>query len=191
MVSILILDDDLSVRESLRKLFLSRHWDDIREAASIKDGLRILTERHAQQNPFDVAVVDMHFGGKREDEGIDFIAAALRIDPVCQFVVLTQHASVGNCAKAMQSGAIEYIPKPCGDRDLLDAIVRAQVRRGFFKHLVDVSHDLAALEGKLSDLGRKALQYAEDVNKALRALNPEDLRRVQGPPKPMSSSACR
>jgi len=49
------------------------------------------------------------------------LAAAGRDESI---IFITGHGDIPTCANAMKAGAIDFLPKPFRDEDLLDAIAR-------------------------------------------------------------------
>jgi FixJ family two-component response regulator len=53
------------------------------------------------------------------------LAAAGRDESI---IFITGHGDIPTCANAMKAGAIDFLPKPFRDEDLLDAIARSLKR---------------------------------------------------------------
>ena len=64
-------------------------------------------------------VVDVRLPGM---SGFDLQAELARLNDPIPMIFITSHADVPMCARAMKAGAIEFLPKPFRDQDLLDAI---------------------------------------------------------------------
>src|SRR5215472_2979318 len=122
--TVLILDDDPALRESVGRLLQSLGLD-ARLFASIADFLRA--------DPPDgpaCLVLDVRLPGK---SGLDLqreLAVANRALPI---IFITGHGDIRMTVQAMKGGAIEFLTKPFRDQDLLDAIQlglsRDRVRR--------------------------------------------------------------
>jgi FixJ family two-component response regulator len=113
---ILVVDDDVSVREALGSL--------IRSA-----GLRVETFASAQEfltrPQADVPsclVLDVRLPGL---SGLDLQKRMAEVNLEIPIVFITGHGDVPTSVQAMKAGALEFLTKPFADRDLLDAIQEA------------------------------------------------------------------
>src|ERR1700722_6499624 len=111
--TVLVVDDDASLRESVRRLLRSVGMNALLFAAisdfiasDLPDGPTCL-------------VLDVRFPGQ---SGLDLqreLAAADRDLPI---IFVTGHGDIPMSVHAMKGGAIEFLTKPFRDQDLLDAI---------------------------------------------------------------------
>jgi len=111
---ILVVDDEFSVRDSLR------HWFE-------KDGYRSEAARDAkeclerlQEQSFDVVLLDIKMPGM---DGMALQRRIHEIDPEIVVVMITAYASVETAVQALKQGAFDYITKPI-DPDELSHLVR-------------------------------------------------------------------
>jgi FixJ family two-component response regulator len=120
-----VIDDDSSMRESLKSLFGSV-------------GLRVETFGAApeffERTLPDVAiclVVDVRLPGL---SGLDFQAELSKANIDVPIIFITGHGDIAMTVKAMKAGAVEFLAKPFRDQDLLDAVKLAlekdEARRG-------------------------------------------------------------
>jgi NtrC-family two-component system response regulator AlgB len=100
---ILLIDDDPSLRKSLR-LALETMSHRITEARDSAQAQEILG--HGQ---FDAAFLDLRLG---REQGIDLLPALLRLAPGLNVVVITAYATIETAVEAMRRGAFDYLPKP-------------------------------------------------------------------------------
>jgi FixJ family two-component response regulator len=108
-----VIDDDASMRESLKSLFGSV-------------GLRVeafgaAPEFFGKKLP-DAAVclvVDVRMPGL---SGLDFQAELSKDNIDVPIIFITGHGDIAMSVKAMKAGAVEFFPKPFRDQDLLDAV---------------------------------------------------------------------
>jgi FixJ family two-component response regulator len=130
---VFVVDDDVSVRESLELLILSAGWRP-ETFASAEDFL----ERSRIDGPsclvLDVALPNLNgldlqkrIAGDRSDMPIIFI---------------TGYGDVPMTVQAMKAGAVEFLTKPFGDDVLLSAI----------RHAIDRSHTALAHEAEIRAL---------------------------------------
>jgi len=117
--SILIVDDESEIRESLQTL-LELEGYRVDAAESGEDGLA----RIAGQ-PFDLVLLDLALPGKN---GMEVLAEIHERDPQLAVIMITAYGTVENAVNAMQAGAVNFIQKPWENEKLL-ADVRAAVAR--------------------------------------------------------------
>jgi FixJ family two-component response regulator len=114
--TVFVIDDDEPVRESLESL--------IRSA-----GLRVIAFASAQEflaSPRDdvtsCLVLDLRLPGQ---SGLDLQKRLTELNIQIPIVFITGHGDIPTSVRAMKAGAVEFLTKPFGDQDLLDAIKQA------------------------------------------------------------------
>jgi DNA-binding NtrC family response regulator len=117
--SVLIIDDEAEIRESLQTL-LEMEGYDVETAATGMQGLSRIGQR-----PFDLVLLDLALPDRN---GMDILADAHAQDRGLSVIMITAYGTVENAVKAMQSGAANFIQKPWDNEKLL-ADVRAAVAR--------------------------------------------------------------
>jgi DNA-binding NtrC family response regulator len=115
---ILIVDDELSVRDSLAEWF--REDGFLVETA--EDGPAAL--RAMDRGPYDIVLLDLKMPGM---DGIDVQKRIREIDPAATIIILTAYASVETAVQALKLGAFDYVTKPV-DPDDLSNLVRNALR---------------------------------------------------------------
>ena len=113
MISVLVVDDDRTVRETLADFFDTLGYA-ARTAASASEGRQAAAE-HAP----DVVLVDLRLP---DASGLLLLEALRADDPELGIIMLTGHADVPTAVRAMQQGALDFLEKPV-DLDALDAAV--------------------------------------------------------------------
>ena len=111
--TVLVVDDDATLRESVGRLLRSLGIG-TQLFASISDFL----ESDLPDGP-SCLVLDVRLPGK---SGLDLqreLAAANRELPI---VFITGHGDIPMTVRAMKAGAVEFLPKPFRDQDMLDAV---------------------------------------------------------------------
>ena len=116
---ILVVDDELGPRESLRML--------LKPAYQIQtaDGGRAALEQIPSYRP-DVVILDIKMP---ELDGLEVLRRVKRIDPAIEVVMITAYASLETVKLALTHGAFEYLIKPFSRQDLEDVVRRALERR--------------------------------------------------------------
>lgn len=110
---VFVIDDEASQREALSSLF--------RSVGLQVDLFASAPEFLASRRP-DVAsclVLDVRLPGP---SGLDFQAELARANIHIPIVFMTGHGDIPMTVRAMKAGAVEFLPKPFRDQDMLDAV---------------------------------------------------------------------
>jgi two-component system response regulator PilR (NtrC family) len=103
MPSILVVDDELSMREFL-KILLEKEGYDVTTAAEASSALDLF-----KKQDFDLIVSDIKMPGIG---GLSLLEKIKEIDSSVPVIMITAYASPENAVFAMKSGAFDYITKP-------------------------------------------------------------------------------
>src|SRR3954470_9858157 len=117
--SILIIDDEAAIRESLETL-LDLEGYSLESAENGEEGLARLEAR-----PFDLLLLDFALP---DMNGLEVLAEIRDRDPQLAVIMITAYGTVENAVRAVQAGATNFIQKPWDNEKLL-ADVRAAVGR--------------------------------------------------------------
>ncbi|PYO24854.1 MAG: hypothetical protein DMD85_05740 [Candidatus Rokuibacteriota bacterium] len=149
---ILVVDDELGPRESLRMLLKPAYQ--ITTADSGRAALNML----AQVRP-DVVILDIKMP---EMDGLEVLRRVKRADRSIEVVMITAYASLETVKLALTHGAFEYLIKPFSRQDLEDVVRRALVRRqadlgarSEVAHLVEEMRRLSAKTRELEEVARR------------------------------------
>jgi len=145
---ILVVDDDLGPRESLRMLLKSSY--DIRTAET---GPAALAEV-PRYRP-DLVILDIKMPGMN---GLDVLRRVKENDPSIEVVMITAYASLETVKQALTYGAFEYLIKPFSRQDLEDVVRRALLRR---QHEVGARSAVSRLVEEMRTLSAKTLELEE------------------------------
>ena len=111
--SILLIDDEPEIRESLETLFAMEGLETA-SAADAAAGLRWL-----ERKPFDLVLLDVSLPDRN---GIDLLKEIRAADPALPVGMITAYGSVEDAVQAMRAGASNYITKPWDNERLLAEI---------------------------------------------------------------------
>jgi FixJ family two-component response regulator len=185
--TILVIDDDVDLRNSLGRLLRSVGLN-AKLFASVSDFLK-----SAPTEGPSCLVLDVRLPGQ---SGLEFqreLAAAGRELPI---IFITGHGDIPMSVQAMKGGAIEFLTKPIRDQELLDAIQCGltcdRVRRENESALADLRNRFATLSPREREImiqvaqGRLSKQIAGDIgiaeatvkvhrSKAMRKMNARSL----------------
>jgi DNA-binding NtrC family response regulator len=117
--SILIIDDEVAIRESLETLLEFEGYS-VKSAETGEDGLARLNEQ-----TFDLVLLDFALPDRN---GLEILADIRSRDSQLAVIMITAYGTLDNAVRAMQQGATNFIQKPW-DNEKLMADVRAAVAR--------------------------------------------------------------
>lgn len=118
---VLVVDDDESMRVALTYLFRS-----MKLAVKVFSSASALLDSKLP----DVAsclVLDIRLPGV---SGLEFQDALAKAGNHIPIIFMTGHGDIPMTVRAMKAGAIDFLPKPFRDQDMLDAVTRALAQDG-------------------------------------------------------------
>jgi DNA-binding NtrC family response regulator len=113
---LLIVDDELSVRDSLAKWFREEGYE-IGTAENANDALTRLAEQR-----WDAALVDIKMHGT---DGIELQRRMHEVDPELLVIIMTGYASVETAVAALKNGAYDYVTKPLDPDEIAHLVKNA------------------------------------------------------------------
>jgi two-component system, NtrC family, response regulator HydG len=113
---LLIVDDELSVRDSLSKWFREEGY----EVAASENASDALTQLARQR--WDAALVDIKMRGT---DGIELQRRMHEIAPEMIVIIMTGYASVETAVAALKNGAYDYVTKPLDPDDIAHLVKNA------------------------------------------------------------------
>jgi DNA-binding NtrC family response regulator len=161
LASLLIVDDEFSVRDSLT------HWfrKDGYEVTAAADGLEALTAMESAA--FDVALLDVRLPGM---DGIRLLAEIRERWPRTIVVMITAFASVDTAVQALKLGAADYVTKPINPEELSHVVAQLLAQRRLQEENVRLRGTIDELAAENEIVGdsppmRKVLELIEHVAK--------------------------
>jgi len=112
-IRILLVDDEETLLEFLSKRLLKQGYT-VKAAFSGEAAVNV-----ANEEPFDVAVVDLKMPGM---DGVETQERLKEIQPLLQCIVLTGHGSIQSALESGQQEAFQYLLKPVDYDQLVAAI---------------------------------------------------------------------
>jgi signal transduction histidine kinase len=168
---LLVIDDELGPRESLRFLFKDTY--DVTCVDSVDKGIAALKETAP-----DCIITDIKMPGKTGIQGLKEIRA---IDRQVSIIMLTGFGSLETAQEAIRHGASDYLKKPF-DTDEIREIVAGYVQRTKINrkrvaatdHLENLTAQLQEqLNAKemLASLGEESSEFVHDLGNPLSVIN--------------------
>ncbi|MGA3105990.1 MAG: sigma-54 dependent transcriptional regulator [Terriglobales bacterium] len=113
---LLIVDDELSVRDSLGKWFREEGY----EVATVENANDALTQLAEQR--WDAALVDIKMHGT---DGIELQRRMHEVDAELVVIMMTGYASVETAVTALKNGAYDYVTKPLDPDEIAHLVKNA------------------------------------------------------------------
>ena len=114
--SLLVVDDELIVRDSLDKWFREEGYD-VTVAESAQEALARMAAKR-----FDLALVDIKMPGT---DGVELQRRMHEIDGDMLVIMMTGYASVETAVAALKNGAYDYVSKPFDPDDIAHTVHNA------------------------------------------------------------------
>src|SRR5271155_1820009 len=111
--TVFVIDDDASLRTALSSLFRSVGLQ-VKALASAPEFLQM----RLPEGP-TCLVLDVRLPGL---SGLDFQAELNKANIQIPIIFMTGHGDIPMTVQAMKAGAVEFLPKPFRDQDMLDAV---------------------------------------------------------------------
>ncbi len=138
MARILVVDDELSMREFLQ-ILLSKEGHTVLTAGDVAGAL----ERFRESEP-DLVVSDLRLG---RGSGLDVLAAVKAESPATEVVIMTAFATAENAVQAMKLGAHDYVLKPFKRDELLLVLAKALEHRALVAENRVLRHQVGGRRG--------------------------------------------
>jgi len=120
-IKILIVDDELSMREFL-SILLEREGYDVSVAGNAEEALRLL-----ELSPFDLVLSDVNMPGLN---GIELLSRIRKRSPETGVLMITAFSAAEQAVEAMKLGAYDYIAKPFKIEEIKQLVINALEKQG-------------------------------------------------------------
>jgi FixJ family two-component response regulator len=151
MFTVFLVDDDERVLKGLSRLLKAKGYD-VRPFTSAQECL----EQHDPAIP-GCAVLDVSMPGL---DGLALQQILATRDIQLPIIFLTGKGDIPTSVRAIKAGAIDFLTKPVRDKDLLNAIARAEIDDGKARQ---IGAELAAIKAKIATLTRREREVLSHV----------------------------
>lgn len=117
--NILVVDDEIGPRESLRMILKPNY-----NVYAVENGYAAI--QMIQQTEMDVLTLDLKMPGM---SGIDALKEIRVIDPDVMIIIITGYGTLKSAIEAIRYGVFDYIPKPFNVPEILSIIDKSIQRR--------------------------------------------------------------
>ena len=121
-LTVLVVDDEMGVRESLRMILKDRYV--VLTAKNETEALERLTESNID---IDIVALDIRLGDKN---GIDVLKTIKHVAPDVEVFLVTGFPSVETAIRAIRFGAYDYVVKPFDKNVVLEVVRKGVLRQG-------------------------------------------------------------
>jgi DNA-binding NtrC family response regulator len=119
---VLIVDDDEVVRLSYQRSLQAAHYS-VEAVVNGEDALAAV-----EQKRFDLVLLDLRMPGM---DGMAVLRAIKSRSPYCEVVVITGYPTVETAKEAVRLGAYDYLAKPVGPAEIINAASGALTQKKF------------------------------------------------------------
>ncbi len=144
-IKILVVDDELSMREFL-SILLEREGYDVTVAGSAEAALRTM-----ESALFDLVLSDVNMPGL---SGIELLARIKEKSPETAVLMLTAFSAADQAVEAMKLGAYDYIGKPFKNEEIKQLIKNALEKQGLKRENVLLKKDASERDSFCGIIGK-------------------------------------
>jgi DNA-binding NtrC family response regulator len=151
---ILIVDDELVVRDSLARWFAAEGYE-TKPVASAREALEVATQE------WDLALLDIKMPGM---DGMDLEARLKEADPDLIVIMMTGYATVETAVEALKHGAYDYLTKPVDPDELSHLVAKALEHRRTKREVVRLRENLKEIFPQTKLIGKStAMQRVTEL----------------------------
>jgi len=160
---LLVVDDELIVRDSLNKWFREEGYD-----VSVADNAQEALAKMAAGR-FDLALVDIKMPGV---DGVELQKRMHEIDPDMLVIIMTGYASVETAVAALKNGAYDYVSKPFDPDDMAHTVHNALAHKRVEKENERLRETVASVVRPQEMIGQSSAMIR--VFEAIQTVGPTD-----------------
>ena len=130
--SILVVDDELGPRESLRMILKPIY--EVHTAASGQEALQFINKEK-----IDLVTLDLKMPGIA---GLEVLREIKKNQEDIEVIIITGYGTLANAMEAIQYGAVDFISKPFNVADIVAVISKSMERRNLRQKIKELSEKI-------------------------------------------------
>jgi len=119
--SILIVDDEVGPRESLRMILKSMY--EVHTAENGQEAINFISQKKV-----DLVTLDLRMPGL---SGMEVLQEIKKLQPDIEVIIVTGYGTLTNAQEAIRYGAADFISKPFNVADIIAIVSKAFERRSY------------------------------------------------------------
>jgi len=139
--TILIVDDEVGPRESLRMILKPIY--DVYTAGDGQEALKCIHDKN-----IDLITLDLKMPGL---SGIDVLREIKKIQPDVEVIVITGYGTLNNAQEAIRFGAGDFISKPFNVADIIAIVSKSFERRNYNLKIKNLIQQIKGLRSSLGE----------------------------------------
>ena len=157
MAKILVIDDEQSIRNSLREVLEYENF----KVDEAEDGMKGMSMLKAEE--YDAILCDIKMP---KMDGIDVLDLALEAKPDSNFIMISGHGNIDTAVEAIKKGAFDYISKPLDLNRLLVTVRNAVDRNSLIEETKVLKKKVkASVNNKIIGESPEILAVLDMINK--------------------------
>jgi two-component system response regulator PilR (NtrC family) len=144
-IKILVVDDELSMREFL-SILLEREGYDVSVAGSAEEALKLM-----ELSLFDLVLSDVNMPGL---SGIELLSRIKQLSPETGVLMITAFSAAEQAVEAMKLGAYDYIAKPFKIEEIKQLVINALEKQGLKRENSLLKRDVCERDGFCGIIGK-------------------------------------
>ena len=139
--SILIVDDEVGPRESLRMIL--KHGYDVHTVENGKEAINFISQKKVDLVTLDLKMPEL--------SGIDVLKEIKKLQPDGDVIVITGYGILSNALEAITNGARDFITKPFNVADIIATVNKAFERRSRNLKIKGIIQQIQGLRSSLAE----------------------------------------
>ena len=139
--TILIVDDEVGPRESLRMILKPMY-----EVHTAENGQEAIT--FISQKKVDLVTLDLKMPGL---SGIEVLQEIKKLQPDIEVMIVTGYGTLSNAQEAIRYGAADFISKPFNVADIIAIVSKAFERRSYNLKIKGLIQQVQGLRSSLGE----------------------------------------
>jgi len=139
--SILIVDDEIGVRESLRMILKPMY-----DVHTVENGQEAL--KFVSQEKVDLITLDLNMPGL---SGMDVLGAIKKLQQDIEIIIITGYGTLSNAQESIRIGASNFISKPFNVADIIANVSKAFERRNYNLEIKSLINEIKILRSSFGE----------------------------------------